>query len=58
MVKTWKQNIPEYEFSLTHFFPYKDKIYQSVFIRENTSQREPAFWHILRSEVLLNTGNT
>ena len=28
----------EYRFSLTGFLPYKDRIYDSVFIRENTVQ--------------------
>ena len=33
--------MPEYEISLTHFFPYKDMIYDSVIIRENAGQRTP-----------------
>ena len=40
----------EYEFSLTRFLPYKDKIYDFLLIRENTGQWKPVFSHILRSE--------
>ena len=37
---TWHtaQSVLEYESSLTRIFPYKDRIYDSVLIRENTSQ--------------------
>ena len=31
------------------YFLHKDRIYDSVFIRKNTDQRELAFWHILCS---------
>lgn len=41
--------MPEYWFSRTRIFSNKDKIYDSVLIRENTGQRKPVFWHILRS---------
>ena len=41
--------MPEHEFSLTRLFRYKDRIYDSVLIRENTSQRKPEFSHILGS---------
>ena len=41
-------NFPK-QFSLTGFFPYKDKIVDSVFIWKNTGQRKPLFWHILRN---------
>ena len=42
--------MPEYSFSLTRYFPYKDRIVDSVFIQEYTSQRKPVFTHILRSD--------
>ena len=44
--------MPEYRFSLTRIFPYKDKIYDYVLIREDTGQRKPVFWNILCSENL------
>ena len=31
------------------YFLHEDRIYDSVFIRKNTDQRELAFWHILCS---------
>ena len=34
--------MPGYGFSLTRIFPNNDRI------RENTGQRKPIFWHILR----------
>ena len=37
----------EYEFSLIRILPYKDRIVNSVLIRENTGQWKPAFSHIL-----------
>ena len=37
--------IPDYRFSLTRIFPHKIRIYDSVLIRENKSQRKPVFWH-------------
>ena len=49
--------MPEYGFPLTRIFPYKDKIYDYVFIREDTGQRKPVFWNILHSESL-TLGNT
>ena len=39
------------EVSLTRISPYKDRIYYSVFIRENTGQKKTVFWHILRSDI-------
>ena len=39
----------EYVFSLTRIFPYKDRIEDSVLIRENTGQWKPVFSHILSS---------
>ena len=44
-----EQNMPENRFSLTPIFPYKDRIVDSVLIREYTSQRKPVFWHVLHS---------
>ena len=38
--------MPEYGFSLTCIFPYKDKIFDSFFIQENTGQRKLVIWHI------------
>ena len=34
---------------LTHIFPYRDRIVNSVTIRENIGQRKPVLWHILGS---------
>ena len=39
----------EHGFSLTRIFPYKDRIKDSVLIREYTGQRKPIFWDILRN---------
>ena len=39
----------EYGFFLTRMFPYKDRIFDSVLIREYTSQRKPILLHILRN---------
>ena len=39
----------KYEFSLTCILPHKDRIYDSVIIRENTGQWKPVFSHILCS---------
>ena len=35
------QNMPEEEFSLTHIFPYKDRIIDYVLIQENTGKISP-----------------
>ena len=35
------QNMPEYEFSLTRIFPYKDRIIDYVLIQENTGKISP-----------------
>ena len=43
------ESMPEYRFSLTRFFLYKDRIYDFVLIRENTDQRKLVFWYNLRS---------
>ena len=40
----------EHGFSLTHFLPYKDRIVDSLFIRENMGQWKPVFVLILCSE--------
>ena len=37
----------KYGLTLTRTFPFKEIIYDSVLIRENTSQREPVFFHII-----------
>ena len=42
--------MPKCEFSLTRIFPYKDRIEDSVLIREYMDQRKPVFWHILLSK--------
>ena len=41
----------EYRFSVTHIFPYKDRIVDSVFIWENAGQLKPVFSHILCSAI-------
>ena len=41
--------MPEYGFSLTCIFPYKDRIVDSVQPGEYMGQRKPAIWHILHS---------
>ena len=40
----------EYRFSVTRIFPRKDRIFDSVCIRENAAQRKAMFWHVLHSE--------
>ena len=42
----------EYVFALTRTLPCKDRIYDSVLIRENTGQRKPVFLNILCSVVV------
>ena len=37
-------------FSLTRISSYKDRIVDSFLIQENTAQRKPIFWFILRSD--------
>ena len=44
--------MPEYGFSLTRIFLYKDRIYDYVLTREDMGQRKPVFWNILCSENL------
>ena len=39
--------MPEYGFSLTCIFPYKDRIYDYVLIRGDTGQKKPVFFNIL-----------
>ena len=41
--------MPEYGFSLTRIFRYKDRIVDFVLIPESAGQRKPVFWHILRN---------
>ena len=43
------QSVPEYRFTLTRIFPYKNKIADFVFIREKLSQTKPKFRYILHS---------
>ena len=43
--------MPEHGFYLDRIFQYKNRIKDSVLIRENTGHRKPVFWHILRSEL-------
>ena len=38
-----KQNMQEHGFTLTRIFPYKDRIYDFVLIREDTGQWKPVF---------------
>ena len=42
--------MPQYVFSLTQIFPFKDIIFDSVLIGENADQKKPVLLHILRSE--------
>ena len=49
------QNMPEYGFSLTRTFLYKDKIEDSVLKQKNKGQEKPVFWHILRSDVIVQS---
>ena len=39
----------EYGFSLTRTIPYKDRIFDFVFIEKYAGQWKPVFWHILRN---------
>ena len=34
------------------YFPYKDRIVDSVFVRKNADLRKTVFWHISRSVVV------
>ena len=46
------------ELSLTHFFQYKDRNYDSLFILENTCQRKyMSEMHILRSVFFCNASS-
>ena len=42
--------MPEYGFSLTRIFPYKNSYFpvDSILIRENTDHRKPVFWHTFK----------
>ena len=54
-LQNWQKHcvkMPEYRFSLTFSFLYKDRIIDSILIWESTGQRKLVFWHILRSEIL------
>ena len=46
-------NIREYEFSLTRILPYKDRVVESVKIRENTGQ-----WKAVLSQILCSVNST
>ena len=48
----------DYGFSLTRIFPYKDGIYDSVLIRENTDNRKPVLWYIFWSGINTFQKNT
>ena len=54
-MKCTVQNMPECGFSLTRAFPYKKRISDFVLIRENTCQRKPMFWYILRMNGLIDS---
>ena len=41
----------DYGFSLTHIFLYKDGIYDSVLMWENTDNRKPLLWYIFCSRI-------
>ena len=43
-------NMSQNKFSLNRILPNKDRIYNSILIREIMSKRENIFWYILRSE--------
>ena len=47
----------EYGFSLIRILAYKDRIYDSILIRENTGQQNPVFSHILGSVHLKTIGS-
>ena len=42
-------NLPEYGFSLTRIFPYKDRIEYSVLMRGHTGQRKPVVSYFVHS---------
>ena len=52
------KNKQEYGFSLTFLFPYKDRIIDSVLMRENTGQGKPAFSHVLRNVLCVSKCQT
>ena len=43
--------MPEHEFSATCIFSYKHRKSDSDLARENTGDRKPEFWHILRNVI-------
>ena len=47
--------MPEYRFSLTRIFSYKDKIEDSVLTWENTGCKNLIYSHILRSDMIRKT---
>ena len=47
-------NMREHRALLTRIFPYKHRIVDSVFTRENMSQRKPVFSDTLRSKCFVD----
>ena len=43
--------MPEHGLPLIRLFPYKDRIYDPVLIREYTGQTKLVFWHNFCSEI-------
>ena len=53
--KNIAKNIPQWGFSLSHIFPHKSKIVDSVLsYKGKYGQRKPLYWHILRKIRLFN----
>ena len=44
----------EYGFFLNLIFLYKNRIFDSALIPENTDERKPLHWHILRSKCFVD----
>ena len=52
LVFLWKAHCVKYtsiRVSLTRIFPYKNRIYDFILIRENADHGKPTFWNISRS---------
>ena len=49
-----ERNYPEYGHFMSHIFPYKDKMYDYVFMWEKTAQRNPVVCYILRNDILFS----
>ena len=54
---TLRKNMSEYGFSLTRIFSYKDRVVDTVLIRENTGQRKPIFCLTYFTQWELNSQN-